>query len=160
MTITDEVRKAIKRTCLEESGGALKLARRAGFTPAQINRYHSGKTRMMTEACWTRLFPHVMHHLPEGFACKILVGGKPENRIVHHGTGNQIAWQVANKEYHRLFGSDLPTREKIESFLAEKIKAYGNEMTLLLFLLDFDRIMDHLAAQAQQSLPERNGNDN
>ena len=51
MKITEEVREAILKKCQEESGGARKLAQAAGFTPAQINRYHSGKTRTMTEEC-------------------------------------------------------------------------------------------------------------
>ena len=160
MTITEEVREAIRRTCLEERGGALKLARKAGFTPAQINRYHSGKTRTMTEACWTRLFPYVKSHLPEGFTCKILVDGKPEIRIVHHPEGNKIVWQQVNSEYRRLFGSSLPTREKIESYLARKIQNSGNEMALLNLLLDFDRIMESIAAQTMPVFPPVKGKTN
>lgn len=147
MKITEEVREAIRRKCREESGGALKLARKAGFTPAQINRYHSGKTRTITEECWTRLYPHVMCYLPEGFTCKVLVNGKPETRIVRQRSAGKAVLQWENREYLRLFGSNLPTREKIERFLAEKIKAYGNEMTLLHFLLDFDRIMGNISSR-------------
>ena len=153
MIITEEVREAIRRTCRDERGGALKLASKAGFTQAQINRYHSGKIRTMTEACWTRLFPHVMHHLPDGFTCKILVDGKPETRIVRQPNADKIVWQQINQEYHRLFGSSLPTREKIEQFLAEKIRTCGNEMALLYFLLDFDRIMENAAAQTVPVFP-------
>ena len=159
MIITEEVREAIRRTCRDERGGALKLARKAGFTQAQINRYHSGKIHTMTEACWTRLFPHVMHHLPDGFTCKILVDGKPETRIVRQPNADKIVWQQINQEYHRLFGSSLPTREKIEQFLTEKLKTCGNEMALLYFLLDFDRIMENAAAQAVpvfQPEPDKN----
>ena len=36
MTITEEVREAIRRTCLEERGGALKLARKAGFEGVEV----------------------------------------------------------------------------------------------------------------------------
>ena len=160
MTITEDVREAIRRTCLEERGGALKLARKAGFTPAQINRYHSGKTRTMTEACWTRLFPYVKSHLPEGFTCKILVDGKPEIRVVHQPEENKIVWQQINGEYRRLFGSSLPTREKIESYLARKIQNSGNEMALLNLLLDFDRIMESIAAQAMPVFPPVKGKTN
>ena len=159
MIITEEVREAIWRTCRDERGGALKLARKAGFTQAQINRYHSGKIHTMSEACWTRLFPHVMHHLPDGFTCKILVDGKPETRIVRQPNADKIVWQQINQEYHRLFGSSLPTREKIEQFLTEKIRTCGNEMALLYFLLDFDRIMANAAAQAMpvfQPEPDKN----
>ena len=153
MTITEEVREAIRQTCRDDRGGALKLARKAGFTQAQINRYHSGKIRTMTEECWTRLFPHVMHHLPDGFTCKILVGGKPETRIVRQPDADKIVWQQINQEYRRLFGSSLPTREKIEQFLTEKIKTCGNEMALLYFLLDFDRILENAASQAVPAFP-------
>ena len=153
MTITEEVREAIRQTCRDERGGALKLARKAGFTQAQINRYHSGKTRTMTEECWTRLFPHVMHHLPDGFTCKILVDGKPETRIVRQPGADKAIWQQINQEYHRLFGSSLPTRVKIEEFLAEKIRSCGNDMALLYFLLDFERIMADAAAQALPVFP-------
>ena len=45
MTITEEVREAIRQTCRDERGGALKLARKAGFTQAQINRYHTGSLK-------------------------------------------------------------------------------------------------------------------
>ena len=157
MIITEEVREAIRRACREESGGALKLARKAGFTQAQINRYHSGKTRTMTEACWTRLFPFVMHHLPDGFTCKILVDGKPETRIVRQPDADKIVWQQINQEYQRLFGSSLPTREKIERFLAEKIKTCGNEMALLYFLLDFERILKSVAVRAMPVFPPVQG---
>lgn len=153
MTITEEVREAIRRTCMEERGGALKLARKAGFTQAQINRYHSGKIRTMTEVCWTRLFPHVMHHLPDGFTCKILVDGKTVTRIVRQPNADKIVWQQINREYQQLFGSSLPTREKIEKYLAGKISSFDNEMALLYFLLDFDRIMENVASQAMPVFP-------
>lgn len=154
MLITDEVREAIKRKCQEESGGGLKLAREAGFTPAQINRYHSGKTRTITEECWTRLFPHVMKYLPDGFTCKVLVDGKLETRIIRQRTFEKIEWQWENREYLRLFGNGLPTRGKIEHYLSEKISACGNDMALLALLLDFDRIMEKLAMQAAPRPPE------
>lgn len=149
MKITDEVREAIRKKCQEESGGALKLARAAGFTPAQINRYHSGKTRTITEECWTRLFPHVMRYLPDGFTSKIIVKGKPEIRIVRQHRETQTLYSWKNEEYAKLFGSSLPTRDRIESFLNEKIKSYGNSMNLLVFLLNFDEIMNHLTAFPQ-----------
>lgn len=153
MTITEEVREAIRKTCLEERGGALKLARKAGFTPAQINRYHSGKTKTMSEACWTRLFPHVKSHLPDGFTCKILVDGIPETRIVRRPDGDRIVWQQINGEYSRLFGSNLPTREKIVSHLTGKIRNFGNDMALLYFLLDFDRIMEDISSRSMPAFP-------
>ena len=144
MKLTEEVREAIRNKCHEECGGALKLARAAGFTPAQINRYHSGKTRSITEECWTRLFPHVMRYLPDGFTCKVLVDGKLETRIVRQREGAQVGFRWENDEYLRLFGNTLPTRNKIEQLLSQKIKGCGNEMGLLLLLLNFDEIMARL----------------
>ncbi len=149
MKITDEVRAAIRKKCQEESGGALKLARAAGFTPAQITRYHSGKTQTMTEECWTRLFPHVMCYLPDGFTCKVLVDGKLETRIIRQRRETQTTYSWKNEEYARLFGDSLPTRGQIENFLTEKIKSYGNSMNLLVFLLNFDEIMNRLTAPEQ-----------
>ena len=153
MKLTEEVREAIRNKCHEECGGALKLARAAGFTPAQINRYHSGKTQTITEECWTRLFPHVMCYLPDGFTCKVLVDGKPETRIVRQRGETQTAYSWKNEEYARLFGDGLPTRGQIENFLTEKIKSYGNSMNLLVFLLNFDEIMNRLTAP----MPSRPG---
>ena len=149
MRITDEVRMAISKKCQEESGGALKLARAAGFTPAQISRYHSGRTQTITEECWTRLFPHVMRYLPDGFTCKVLVNGKPETRVVRQRMEPKTVYSWKNEEYTKLFGSGLPTRDQIESFLAKKIKTYSNSMNLLVFLLNFDEIMDGLLAHPQ-----------
>ena len=154
MKITEEVREAILKKCQEESGGARKLAQAAGFTPAQINRYHSGKTRTMTEECWTRLFPHVMRYLPDGFTCKVLVDGRPETRIVRQRSGEKIISRWENREYSRLFGSSLPTRGKIEAFLNEKIKSCENEMSLLILLLNFDAVMEQLTADTPADTPE------
>ncbi len=159
MVITEEVREAILKKCQEESGGARKLAQAAGFTPAQINRYHSGKTKTITEECWTRLFPHVMRYLPDGFTCKVLVDGRPVTRIVRqHSVQTEIArWE--NREYARLFGRSLPTREKIEAFLTEKIRSCGNDMSLLILLMNFDAIMDQLAAGSFGDAPENRSAD-
>lgn len=153
MKITPEVREAILKKCHEESGGARKLAAAAGFTPAQINRYHSGKIRTITEECWTRLFPYVKRYLPDGFTCQILVNGRLETRVVHQRSGENFTSFWENPEYARLFGKELPTRKKIEILLAEKIKACDNEMNLLLLLLKFDRIMEHLSASASGGEP-------
>lgn len=154
MIITEEVREAILKKCQEESGGARKLAQAAGFTPAQINRYHSGKTKTITEECWTRLFPHVMRYLPDGFTCKVLVDGKPVTRIVRqHSVQTEISrWE--NREYARLFGRSLPTRKKIEALLTEKMRSCGNEMSLLILLLNFDTVMEQLAAGSFGDTPE------
>ena len=154
MKITEEVREAILKKCQEESGGARKLAQAAGFTPAQINRYHSGKTRTMTEECWTRLFQHVMRYLPDGFTCKVLVDGRPETRIVRQRSGEKLISRWENREYSRLFGSSLPTRGKIEALLAGKIRACENEMSLLVLLLNFDAVMAQLTADPSAEGPE------
>lgn len=155
MKITEEVREAIRKKCQEESGGGVKLAREAGFTPAQINRYHSGKTKTMTEECWSRLFPFVLRYLPDGFTCKVLVDGKLETRIVRQHRVEKTTWQWDNSEYSRLFGSSLPTRDQIEQFLVGKIKSYGNEMNLLLFLLNFDEVMNYLEAHSSGAAQPR-----
>ncbi len=156
MKITEEVRAAIRKKCQEESGGGVKLAREAGFTPAQINRYHSGKTKTMTEECWSRLFPFIVQYLPDGFTSKIIVDGQLETRIVRQHREENINWQWNNAEYGRLFGHGLPTREQIELFLGEKIKNYENKMNLLLFLLNFEEVMDYLETHSSSSEPEEN----
>ena len=153
MKITPEVREAILKKCHEESGGARKLAEAAGFTPAQINRYHSGKTATITEECWTRLYPHVKRYLPDGFTCKILVNGRLETRVVRQRSGEKFITRWENAEYARLFGKNLPTRGKIETLLAAKIKACDNEMNLLLLLLNFDGIMERLTASSSGGEP-------
>ena len=154
MKITGEVREAILKKCHEESGGARKLAEAAGFTPAQINRYHSGKTATITEECWTRLFPHVKRYLPDGFTCKILVNGRLETRIVRQHSGEKFTSHWENAEYARLFGKNLPTRKKIETLLAEKIKNCSNETNLLMLLLKFDAIMEYLTASVSGAEPD------
>ena len=153
MKITSEVREAILKKCHEESGGGRKLAEAAGFTPAQINRYHSGKTATITEECWTRLFPHVKRYLPDGFTCKILVNGRLETRVVRQRSGEKFTSRWENAEYARLFGKNLPTRKKIETLLAEKIKNCTSEMSLLILLLKFDAIMEHLTSSVSGTEP-------
>ena len=155
MRITEEVREAIRKKCQEEIGGARKLALEAGFTPAQISRYHLGRTTFISEACWTRLFPHIMRYLPDGFTCKVLDDGKPVTRMVRHRTHKKIVCQWENEAYVRLFGRSLPTRERIEELLTEKIRTYDNEMALLILLLNFDEIMENLADSSPGNVPEK-----
>lgn len=142
MIITSEMRDAIKQAC-SGRGGAKALAEKAGFTPAQLNRYYTGKTQSISEECWGRLFDFVFQFLPDGFTCQILKDGKLQQRTIKKSTAVKTQeWK--DEEFLRLFGDELPTRARVESLLIEKISKYKDNIKLLYLLLDFECIMENL----------------
>ena len=71
MRLTEEIRQAIKAACNAEKGGGAAFAKRTGFTPAQISRYHSGKIAKIADESWEKLFPHIVSFLPPEYLSRL-----------------------------------------------------------------------------------------
>lgn len=115
MRLTNEIRQAIKSACQAEKGGGAAFAKRAGFTPAQISRYHSGKIASIADESWERLFPNIASFLPPEYLSHLDIASKwkiaPTHPVLreHLEQAGKAAQEYTDKFTRDLmqFGMDL-----------------------------------------------------
>lgn len=86
--VTEEIKKAIERA-EERSGSLSMLGKECGLSGSLLGKYKSGKTPHMTQANWSKLYPHIRRHLPPEPTAKGYPMGTRSLPV--YGTANALA---------------------------------------------------------------------